>query len=245
MYLLSMTRKETITMTTATTPRLLGYVRVSTDEQALEGVSLDAQRHRLGLYAELQGAQLVDVLGDEGISGKRADNRPALQEALRRLKAGEADGLVVLKLDRLSRSTRDVLELVDLSGRQGWALHSISEKLDTGSAAGRFVLTILAGLAQMEREQISERTTFALAHMRANGLKTGGDLPFGFRLAEDGRSLEQHPEEQEVVACVRELVAEGQSMRKVAEELNRRGILTKKGKAWTHVQVGSVLRASA
>lgn len=227
------------------TPRLIGYVRVSTEEQAREGVSLDAQRHRLALYAELQGAELVDVLADEGLSGKRADNRPGLQEALRRLAAGEADGLVVLKLDRLSRSTRDVLELVDVSGRQGWSLHSISEKLDTSSAAGRFVLTILAGLAQMEREQISERTALALGHMRAQGLKTGGDVPFGFRLGEDGRTLVEDAAEQETIALARSLQAEGLSFRRIAEELNRRGIQTKKGRKWTHVQAATIIRATA
>lgn len=233
-------------MTTAnSTPRLLGYCRVSTEEQAREGVSLDAQRHRLALYAELQGAELVGVLSDEGISGKRTDNRPGLQEALRRLAAGEADGLVVLKLDRLSRSTRDVLELADASGREGWSLHSIGEKLDTGSAAGRFVLTILAGLAQMEREQIGERTAAALGHMRSQGLKTGGDVPFGFQLAQDGRSLVPDAAEQEVIALARSLAAEGLSFRKVAEELNRRGIQTKKGRKWTHVQTAQIVRSSA
>ena len=227
---------------TTPTPRLLGYVRVSTEDQAREGVSLDAQRHRLGLYAELAGAELVEVLADEGLSGKRADNRPALQKALRALKAGKADGLAVVKLDRMSRSTRDVLDLADRAGREGWALHSISEKLDTSTAAGRFVLTILAALAQMEREQVSERTTAALEHIRALGKKTGGDVPFGYRLARDGRTLVEHKREQKTVALILELTGEGLSMRKVAAELNRRGIKTKKGKQWHNVQVASVLK---
>ncbi len=92
--------------------RVLGYVRVSTDEQASNGVSLDEQRRRISDYAETQGLSLIDVEADEGISGSKTTNRPALQSALRRLRKGEARGLIVTALDRLSRTTTDVLSLV-------------------------------------------------------------------------------------------------------------------------------------
>jgi len=179
------------TMNTMKT-RAIGYVRVSDEEQATEGMSLQAQRAKLEAYAMLQDLDLVAVLADEGISGKRADNRPALQEALRQLRAGEAQALVVMKLDRLSRSVRDTLDLVDVSGREDWSLHSITEKLDTSSAAGRFVVTVLAALAQMEREQIGERTAATMAYMKAQGLRVGA-VPFGYDLAEDGRASSRAP----------------------------------------------------
>jgi site-specific DNA recombinase len=223
-----------------TMARTLGYVRVSTEEQATAGVSLDAQRAKVRAYCDLHDLTLVDVVADEGVSGKRADNRPGLQEALRRLRNGEADALVVLKLDRLSRSVRDTLDLVEKCGREGWALHSISEKLDTGSAAGRFVVTVLAALAQMEREQIGERTRSAMAHMKAQGRLVGA-VPFGFDLDADGTSLVPVAEEQAVISEVLEM-AQTMSQRGVAAALNARGIKTKRGKGWTNVQIGNILR---
>lgn len=225
------------------TPKAIGYVRVSTEEQAAEGLSLAAQRAKLAAYAALHDMGLAAVLADEGLSGKRADNRPGLQEALRKLRAGEAQALVVLKLDRLSRSTRDVLDLVDNSDREGWSLHSISEKLDTSSAAGRFVVTILAALAQMEREQIGERTAATMAHMRAQGLRVGA-IPFGYDLAPDGRMLVANAAEQSIIREVRALLAQGLSRRRVAQRLNARGLRTKQGRPWTHVQVGRTLEAA-
>lgn len=236
-------REYLCTMSTMKT-RAIGYVRVSTEEQAAEGVSLEAQRAKLAAYAMLQDLELVDVLADEGLSGKRADNRPGLQEALRRLRAGEAGALIVVKLDRLSRSTRDVLDLVDRCGREAWGLHSIVEKLDTSSAAGRFVVTIMAGLAQMEREVIGERTAAAMAHMKTQGLRVGA-VPFGFDLGKDGRTLVPNVDEQATIREIEALRAAGLSLRAVAGALNDAGSRTKTGARWTHVQVGRALESVA
>lgn len=222
--------------------RAVGYVRVSTEDQAAEGYSLDAQRAKLAAYAFANDLELVATFADEGLSGKRADNRPALQSALAAMKAGEATALVVVKLDRLSRSTTDVLDFVERSGREGWALHSLAEKLDTASAMGRFVVTVFAALAQAEREVIGERTRAAMSHMKANGLRVGA-VPFGFDLAADGRTLVANAAEKAIIAEAAALKAAGLSLRRVAEELNARGYRTKAGGAWTHVQVGRVLAA--
>jgi DNA invertase Pin-like site-specific DNA recombinase len=222
--------------------KAIGYVRVSTEEQAAEGYSLEAQRAKLAGYAVASDLELVAVLADEGISGKRTDNRPGLQDALRRLEAGEAAALVVVKLDRLSRSTADVLALVERSGREGWGLHSLAERLDTASAMGRFVVTIFAALAQAEREVIGERTKAAMSHMKASGLRVGA-VPFGFDLAADGRTLAPNAAELAVVAEVRAAVEAGRKLSAVARDLNARGVLTKRGRKWTHTQVGNVLAA--
>ena len=152
-----------------TETRAIGYVRVSTTEQAVEEISLDAQRAKIRTYCELNDLDLIDIAEDAGISGKSIRGRPGISAVLERLKAGEAEVLITFKLDRLSRSTKDVLQLVDHVGKEGWELHSIMEKLDTSSAAGRFVLTILAALAQMEREQIGERTSMALQYKKLSG----------------------------------------------------------------------------
>ncbi len=148
------------------TGQALGYARVSTDEQAREGVSLDAQQSRIRAYCEAKELELVDMLTDDGISGKTLD-RPALGELVQRCERGEVGHVVVVKLDRLTRRTRDLLALVDdLFLARHIELHSVSESLDTSTPHGRFVLTLFGGLAQMERELIGERTRSALEYKR-------------------------------------------------------------------------------
>ncbi len=123
-----------------TTQAVIGYCRVSTEDQAGNGVSLDAQRHRIEAYCTAHGLVLARVEQDAGISAKRTTNRPGLQRALSALRDGDADGLVVVKLDRLSRTTSDILDLVARAEKEKWALHSIEERLDTESPHGRFVV---------------------------------------------------------------------------------------------------------
>ncbi len=142
---------------------VIAYTRVSTEEQANVGVSLAAQERQLRAHCDARSLALLRVECDEGVSGSRLRTRAGLQRALASLRTGEACGLVVTKLDRLSRSTRDVLDLVALADRQGWELHSLGEQLVTSSPHGRFFVTMLAGLAQMEREQIAERTRAGMA----------------------------------------------------------------------------------
>jgi site-specific DNA recombinase len=222
--------------------RAIGYVRVSTEDQAAEGYSLDAQRAKLAGYAVAADLDLVAVLADEGVSGKRTDNRPGLQDALRRLRAGEAAALVVVKLDRLSRSTGDVLDLVETCGREGWSLHSLAERLDTASAMGRFVVTIFAALAQAEREVIGERTKAAMSHMKRNGLRVGA-VPFGFDLGADGRTLTPNVAEQSVIGTIRAKASEGCSQVRIAKHLNDQGITTKGGRRWSKTTIFRILRA--
>jgi site-specific DNA recombinase len=168
--------------------------RVSTEEQAREGVSLASQRARLKAYATAHDAKLVGIEADEGISGSKAPSkRPGLSSALACLDSGEADGLLVLKLDRLSRSTRDILNLVDATRDNGWRLVSVNEHLDTESAAGRLVLTVLAALSEMEREQIGERVTDAMAHIAREGRGRSRFIPFGYRTAGGGTATRPLP----------------------------------------------------
>jgi len=162
---------------------VIGYIRVSTEDQTENGVSLAAQRHRLQAYAEAHGLQLVRIEEDAGISARRTTNRPGLQRALAALKRGDADGLVVVKLDRLSRTTSDILDLVSRAEKERWALHSIEERLDTESPHGRFVVTVLAALAQMEREQIGILLSESLDE--ALNKPEHGDLTQGFVAAAD------------------------------------------------------------
>lgn len=223
--------------------RTIAYVRVSTDKQAEHGVSLDAQRAKLDAYAALYDLDLVAVEVD---AASACDlDRPALTRALAELRAGRADALLVVKLDRLTRSVRDLGELVDRCTREGWALLSVGDAVDTRTAAGRLVLNVLASVAQWEREAIGERTAAAMRWKREAGEYTGGEVRYGYRLAADGRTLEADDAEQAVVAAAVELRAAGLSLRAVGAELAARGLLPRTGKRWHAETVKAVLAVVA
>ena len=219
----------------------LGYARVATDEQAREGVSLEAQQSRIRAYCEAKDLELVDVLTDDGISGKTLD-RPALRELLQRCERGEVGHVVVVKLDRLTRRTRDLLALVDdLFLARQIELHSVSESLDTSTPHGRFVLTLFGGLAQMERELIGERTRSALAFKRENGQPTSHP-PLGFRVNGNRERMVPVPEELEIVRQILDLWRYGTSYRAIAAKLNENGAPTKQGARWYHGTVARIVQ---
>jgi site-specific DNA recombinase len=216
--------------------RTVAYLRVSTDKQADRGVSLDAQRAKVAAYAELYDLELVEVVVDAGASAKTLD-RPGLARALGMLrKGGEADALLVVKLDRLTRSVRDLGELVERHFAPGKAaLLSVGEQIDTRSAAGRLVLNVLASVSQWEREAIGERTAAAMQHKAACGEFTGGEAPFGWRVVDE--LLEPVESEQTVIAEARRLRAAGLSLRAVARELDAVGMRSRTGRPFAAVQV--------
>ena len=224
--------------------RTVAYLRVSTDKQADHGVSLDAQRVKVEAYAALYDLDLVHIAVDAGVSAKSLRHRPALEEALAMLERGAAEALLVVKLDRLTRSVRDLGHLVDRYFAKGkWALMSVSEKIDTRSAAGRLVLNVLASVAQWEREATGERTAAALAHKKAQGEFTGGEPPYGWQLSGDGVSLGPHPVEQRVLRISRDLRARGLSLRRIGQELHAAGLSPRRGRRW-HPQTVKNLLAS-
>lgn len=214
----------------------IGYVRVSTQEQATDGVSLDAQRDRLRAYCKLNGIRLIDIKADEGYSGSTLE-RPGLQAALQMLRRGRANTLLVAKLDRLSRSLRDVCTLVDeLFSDERNHLLSLCGMVNTHTAAGRMVLMNLANFCQFERELISERTRDALQHMKAQGIRLG-PAHYGYtqgdQLDEHGRRvLVPIESEQAVIAKMVGLRAEGLSFSQVTQRLNNEGVPARRGGPW-------------
>ena len=221
--------------------KAVAYVRVSTEKQADAGQSLDAQRAKVTAYAGLYDLELVEVIVDAGASAKTLD-RPGLTRALAMLKSGEADALVVVKLDRLTRSVRDLGELVDRYFANGKAaLLSVSEQIDTRSAAGRLVLNVLASVSQWEREAIGERTAAVMQHKAKAGEYTGGRAPYGFRV-EAGR-LVRVEAEQAVLAAARKAKAKGLSLRAIARVLEQRGVLSRVGKAFAPTQIARLVAA--
>ena len=219
--------------------RAVAYVRVSTEKQADAGQSLEAQRAKVAAYASLYELELVEVVVDAGVSAKTL-NRPGLTRALAMLKSGEADALVVVKLDRLTRSVRDLGELVERYFASGAAaLLSVSEQIDTRSAAGRLVLNVLASVSQWEREAIGERTAAVMQHKASQGEFTGGQAPYGYAV-EAGRLVPVEAE-QAVLAAAREAKAKGLSLRAVAKALEARGFLARSGKVFAPTQVSRLL----
>ncbi len=220
---------------------VVGYVRVSTEDQAEAGISLDAQRHRLAAYCEAHGLTLAGVEADEGISARKTTNRAGLQRELVALKRGDVAGLVVVKLDRLSRTTRDVLDLVAAAERQHWALHSIDERLDSTTPTGKFTLTILAALAQLEREQVGQRTRAAMAELRRQGRRTSRFAPFGYRI--EGNRVVPVEAEQRDLERILALRAQGLGPRRIASALNDEGAANpRSGRPWHYGSLKAILR---
>lgn len=228
--------------TTTETTRAVGYIRVSTDKQADHGISLDAQQAKLAAYAALYDLALVEVIVDAGASAKTLE-RPGLQRALAMLRKGQAHALLVAKLDRLTRSVEDLGELIRTVFVPGKAdLLSVGEQIDTRTAAGRLVLNVLGSVAQWERETIGERTAEALAHKKALGHKTGGDVPYGYQLAADGKTLVPDEAEQALLAAIREARQRGLSQRAVVAELTRQGFTTRRGTPLALKQVQRIMQ---
>ena len=216
----------------------IGYIRVSTEGQVVDGVSLDAQRAKLEAWCSLNDYELTAVHVDAGISGKSADNRPGLQAALADCRKGSA--LVVYSLSRLARSTRDTIEISERLNKVGADLVSLSEKIDTTTAAGKMVFRMLAVLAEFERDQISERTSGAMQHKKSQGERVGS-IPYGYYLDANGVDLHPDSVEQDVIRQVRDLHTSGLSLRKIAAELQRRGFNARNGNAFQATQIARMV----
>lgn len=208
----------------------LGYVRVSTDDQAREGVSLEAQEARIRAFCAAKGWQLARVISDAGRSAKDL-HRPGLQEILAALSRRQRgfDGLVVVKLDRLTRSVKDLATLMEAFRRARVGFTAIQESVDTTSATGELFYNIVASISQWERRVIGERTAAALAHRRTQGRRVSRFPPYGFRLAPGGRLLPE-PREQATLARISRLRAAGLSLRAISRALASQGILARNGK---------------
>lgn len=214
--------------------RAVGYIRVSTDMQAADGLSLDAQTAAIEQYCAMTGLRLVQIHRDV-LSGGKSD-RPGLQDALRTLQRG-AEVLVVLKFDRLSRSIRHFCELYETYFKSGEKeLVAIRESIRLDSSLGRALVSILLVFAQMEREATAERTREALRHMKTCGYRHG-KAPYGFMKVprEDGsrfKILVENPEEQAVLRRVKAWVDAGLPIPEIAARLNAEGVRPPRAKRW-------------
>jgi DNA invertase Pin-like site-specific DNA recombinase len=209
-----------------TVKTVIGYLRVSTDEQGTNGHGIDAQRAAIEAECSRRGWQIEYV---KDIASAKNGDREALGYALACLQRGEADALIVSKLDRLSRSVADFAELVERAEREHWTLVVLDPALDLSTPAGRMLAHILSALSQWEREMIGQRTREGLAAAKANGARLG--RPDASRMAPDveRRILREHHE--------------GRSLRAIARGLNDDGTPTVLGgKAWYAATVRGVVR---
>lgn len=209
--------------------QVVGYIRVSTDEQAGSGLGLEAQRSAIVAEAQRRGWELAAIHEDAGASGKSMEKRPALAEALEAVQSGQAGALVVAKLDRLSRSLLDFASLMEQSRRQGWALVALDLGVDTTTPAGEMVANVMATFAQFERRLIGERTRSALAVRKAQGVKLGRP-----------RSLPD-----EVVERIRAEREAGATLAAIADRLTAEDVATAQGGArWYPSTVRAVLASA-
>lgn len=224
--------------------KMIAYTRVSTDRQAEEGVSLGAQRAKLEGYARLYEIEIVTFIEDAGYSAGSL-RRPGIARALAMLDEGAADGVLVTSLSRLTRSTKDLAILIeDYFGPEGAALVSLGESIDTTSASGRLVVSVLGAVLAWERQAVGERTSAALRHLAAQGFYCGGKAPFGYAPGSDGK-LVQVPREQDIIARARKLRREGRTLRDVAATLAADGRLSRTGRMLTATQVMRICSSDA
>ena len=234
--------------------RVIGYVRVSTEEQASGGFSLEAQEAKIRGYCDLYELELLRIVSDPGASAKSLD-RPGMKVVLDELRSrkSRAEGLVLAKLDRLTRSVGDWSELIKEFFRdEKRKLFSVGEAIDTRTATGRMVLNMIMTIAEWEREIIGERTRDALQAKISRGercgkVRYGSDLD-GEVLDADGHPylLVRNDAETEAVELMRRWRGEGKSLREICRALESAGVRTKEGRAtWQAATVRRILGRSA
>lgn len=223
---------------------VVGYIRVSTEDQNL---GPDAQRAALETWAASRGAELVAVFEDLGVSGATpAADRPGLLAALGAVADHGADVLLVAKRDRLARDVVEAAMTERLAGRAGARVVSAAGEGTDGDVddpTGLLMRRLVDAFAEYERAMIRSRTKAALAVKKARGERVGS-VPYGYRLAADGRTLVEVPEELEVVRLARELRSGGMSFRAVAAELEARGHLSRTGRRFAPTQVSRIVDAA-
>lgn len=209
-------------------PVALGYVRVSTDEQHTSGAGLEAQRAAIRSEAERRGWRLLEIVGEPAGASSATLARPGLMSALERLDSGEADVLVVAKLDRLSRSVAQGAQIMERAKRRGWSLVALDFGLDTTTPAGEMVANVILSTSQYERRLIGQRTREALAVKREQGVRLGRPpvLPTA------------------VVQRIVDEQAAGQSLRAIAAGLEADGVPTARGGAWRSSSVQHIVASS-
>lgn len=219
----------------------IAYIRRSKESNE-RTISLDDQLRQVSDYARAQGWELAAVVRHDGVSGGKRARFDRIREAIAET---DADVVLVTNMDRFARDAAGALEEIDRFTKRGVQLHVVGRgRVETSTATGFLTAGIESLLAEHYRRLVSEKTRSALALKRDRGERTG-EVPFGFRVAADGRTLEQDDAEQAIVAIIRELRAAGSTLRTIADALNAQGMTTRRGTPWRLQYVDRVLKTAA
>ncbi len=219
--------------------KAIAYCRVSTQGQSDQGVSLDMQKERIAAWCLGNGYDLEGIFV-ETMSGSRTANRPEVRRALA-LACKVRGVLVVHSLSRLARSVRDTLAMAEQLEKAGANLASLTERIDSNSALGKMVFRLLSTLNEFEKDQLSERTERAMAHLRRANRRISGRIPLGFDLATDGETLITNNAEQRLIVEISARRKRGESYRAIAHALQKAGIATKAGGHWYPATVKAII----
>lgn len=220
--------------------KAVGYIRVSTTGQVEDGVSLELQKSKIQQYCDLHDLELVEVIADEGLSGRTLSSRPGIQAIQKQVRKKEVTNVIVYSLSRLARNTRECLNLSEEMDRRGVSLHSITEKLDTKSSLGRFYFRLMASLAEMESDQISERTSAAMVRLRQKNQRISRYAPFGYEF--QGDQVIPVEKEQVVVRKILSLSNEGYSLRQISKNLSSQKHYNRDGKPFNPGSLHCILK---
>lgn len=219
--------------------QVVGYIRVSTREQAETKLSLQNQEEKLKAYAITQDLKIDRIFNDAAESAKDL-KRPAVQELLELVHKGEISHLIVYKLDRLIRNVGDLSDLLRLFQKKGVTLSAVTETINTGTASGKMIVQMIGVIAEWERDTIAERTQVALDVKRRNGEKLGGIVPYGYRAAKG--VLKPHPAEQKALQWILDLHRRKLGYQAIATSLNTSGPPPRRAKKWYTSTVRGIIR---
>jgi len=217
------------------------YIRVSTEEQAREGFSINAQKEKLRQYAFARGWDIYDFYIDDGISGKNLKDRPEAQRMIQDVRSKRVNNVLVYKIDRLTRSVKNLMELIELFDETNCAFNSLMESIDTSSATGRMFIKIVGIFAEFERENLAERVSFGYEQKTREGNYTNTNGVYGYDYDKDNGDIILNEDEVEIIKKIYELYLQGNSYTRIAKWLREAAIPTKRGGRWSESQVKSIL----
>jgi site-specific DNA recombinase len=217
------------------------YIRVSTEEQAEVGYSLEAQQDRLVAYCEAQGWDVAGIYADRGHTGRKINTRIEYKRMM--AERNMWDNILVLKMDRIHRNSKNFMIMMEDLERWDKKFTSMQEELDTSTSIGRFVVDMIQRIAQLESEQIGERTYMGMAQKAESGGLLGFNPPYGYRIKDNDLVIKEG--ESEVVQEIFNRYISGRSMKDIACDLNEKGISTRRGGLWTLFSIRQILHNPA
>jgi len=218
--------------------KAVSYIRVSTEDQAKHGVSLDNQAERIRVYCAYKGLELVAEIRDEGVSGGINKAREGFIRLLDRVEQSDIEAIVLYDVERLSRDMLTLLALERLLNEHDVELHTVDGQIDTSTPNGFMAFAMKAFLGEMERRQIKYRTKKAMEHKKAHG-QVVGSVPYGYR--REGDALIPDLAEQGVIRTANVMYQAGARLVEIVAHLNEQGITTRDGKPWTPMQVKRII----